>query len=229
MLRCECGEAMTTESATGRGGVRYHYYNCRAFLKGIGCRSHRMPVAELDRSLLDGILDKIFTPDNLRGILVDLKQSVSEWVKDHDARLQAMYAEVEDIDRRLRRLYESIDSGAGLALAEVAPRLRELRARRDALTGEIESAEAEVAPSVSLSDQEAENAAEMFREIVRDCEEPARIRTFLAGIVRRVVLSAGNLRVEYFPEKILNTGHNGPVRCEIGWLLELGSNQRPTD
>lgn len=232
LFRCECGDAMTTECATGRGGARYHYYNCRAFLKGIGCRSHRLPVAELDRWLLDGILEKVFTPDNLRDILIDLKQSVSAWVREHDALLQAMYIEAEDINKRMRRLYESVEAGAGLELAEIAPRLRELRLRKEDLTREIEAAEAEVAPTVTLTEKEAEQAVEMFRDIVTSCDDPSRVRSFLSKIVRQIALEGGEVRIEYFPDRIVAAAAGGSQGVNLGidgsqsvvrWLPELST------
>lgn len=221
MLRCECGDAMTTETATGRSGQRYHYYNCRAFLKGIGCRSHRLPVEDLDKWLLSGILDKIFTPDNLRDILLDLKQSVSDWVADHDAQLQLMYNEMADIDRRLRRLYESVEAGAGLELADIAPRLRDLRARKDALSEEINAAECEVAPEVLLTDKEITDAQEIFRDLVMEAE-PAKARAFLSKIVRQAVLVGGEVSIEYFPDRIMNAV-NGGSQCDIRWLPDLST------
>ena len=64
LLRCgECGEAMATESATGRAET-YRYYNCRAFLQGSGCRNQRRRVDQLDKLLLDGVMAMVLTPEN---------------------------------------------------------------------------------------------------------------------------------------------------------------------
>ena len=220
MLRCgECGDAMTTETATGRGGVRYRYYNCRSFLKGVGCRSRRVPVSALDDFVLQGILEKVFTPQNLRSLVLDVKQSVSSWVKDHDARLVVMYNEVSDIDSRIRRLFDAVECGKVVVLADIFQRVRELKARKLVVQGEIDAAEAQVAPTVSLSEMEVEKAAETFRSLVIDCEDPKRVRAFLSGIVRRAVILGRQLTVEYYPDRIVNP-KNGS-QCEYVWLPDL--------
>ena len=222
MLRCgACGDAMTTETATGRGGVRYHYYNCRAFLKGAGCHSRRLSVDALDKWLLSGILDKVFTPDNLREIVLDVKQSTGAWIKEHEARMEALTAEQADIKRRLRRLYETIEAGGQLELADIAPRLRELKARGDAIAQEIAIAQSETAPTVTLSENEVESAAAMFRDLVESCEDPRRVRMFLSRIVRRAVIDGDAVRVEYYPERIVN--QNSGSHCVKDWLPNIST------
>jgi hypothetical protein len=55
-------------------------------------------------------------------------------------------------------------------LADLAPRMRELRARQDAVRAEFEAAQYEEAPGVTLDDYDIAEAADLFRSIVQDCE-----------------------------------------------------------
>ena len=211
-----CGEAMMTESATGRGGARYHYYNCRSWLKGIGCASRRIKVETLDALLVDAVCERVFTPGNLRALVVELRQQSSEFERTRQDRIDAIAGELSDVERRLRRLYESIEADAGLELADVAPRLRELRARQETLKKAAESVAAEIGPAASLSDDEVWRAAEMFREIVRTTENPAKLRQFLSGIVKKASIKEGEALIDYWPESIVNS--LGGSRCGATWL-----------
>lgn len=218
MLRCGvCGDAMTTESATGRGGVTYRYYNCRSFLKAGTCKSRRLPVDDLDAWLLSGILDQVFTRENLEGLVADLKSTRSDWTREHDARLGSLQSELADIERRLRRLYEAVEAGTGMNLADLAPRMRELRARQDAVRAEFEAAQHEEAPGVTLDDYDIADAADLFRSVVQDCDDPRRVRSFLAGIVQKAVVLGDEVRVIYSPERIVNA-HEGGSQCAVRWL-----------
>jgi site-specific DNA recombinase len=229
LLICgKCGEAMYTESSTGRAGVRYHYYNCRSFLKGMGCESGRMRVDWLDEILLDGIATRIFTAENIAGILLDMKIQTGEWARDKQAKIDAMADELADVEKRLRRLYETIEAGAGLALSDISPRIRELRTRQDALKIEIERVDADPGPQVSLANGETEAAARIFRDVLLTAENPAKVREFLGHVIQKVVIQDGFASLEYLPERIVNA-RLGDSQCEVRWLPDLGSNQGPTD
>ncbi|MBW7903822.1 MAG: recombinase zinc beta ribbon domain-containing protein [Rhodocyclaceae bacterium] len=229
LLVCgKCGEAMYTETATGRGGVRYHYYNCRSFLKGMGCESRRLPVEKLDAHLLEEIAEKIFTADNIAGILLDIKRQSGEWACDKQLRIDGMAKELSDVDRRLRKMYESVEAGVGLNLADVAPRLRELRARSEALKIEIERLDADPGPQIVLRPDETTTAARIFRDILVSAENTSKVREFLGHVVSRIVIGDGKAMLEYLPERIVNA-RMSDSQCVVRWLPDLGSNQGPTD
>ena len=217
ILRCGfCGEAMMTECATGRGGKRYHYYNCRSFLKGMGCASKRVPVSEMDGFVLDAILSRVFTPENLRGLVVEMRQQSSAFERDRQARIDALAKESADVERRLVRLFEAVEGGAGLELADVAPRIRALRDRQKALAAEVEQAMGERGQIEGATDEDMWRAAQLFRDMVRDCDEPAKIRQFLGMIVKQASIEGENVTIEYWPERIASTV--GDSQCSIRWL-----------
>lgn len=217
ILRCGwCGEAMMTESATGRGGVRYRYYNCRGYLHGIGCESRRVAVEPVGRALVDAVCERIFTPATLRGLVLELRQQSSEFARFRQERIDAIAAELSDVERRLRRLYESIEADAGLELADVAPRLRELRGRQETLKRAAADVEAEAGPLVSLSEDEVWRAAELFRDVVRSCDEPAKLRQVMAAIVKKASIRDHEVALDYWPESIVNA--IGGSQCAVTWL-----------
>ena len=176
---------------------------------------------------MDAVCDRIFTPETLRGLVVELRQQSSEFERFRQDRIDAIAVELGDVERRLRRLYESIEADAGLELGDVAPRLRELRARQDALKRAGAAVEAEMGPEVSLGEDEVWQAAEMMREGVRSCDDAAKLRQVMSAIVKRASIRGREVAVDYWPESIVNA--LGGSQCPVTWLLDLGSNQGPTD
>lgn len=217
MLRCgHCGEAMMTETATGRAGTRYHYYNCRSHLKGIGCESRRVSVQKLDDALTAAICNQVFTSSNIRALVVELRRESSEFERTRRDRLDAFAAELSDVERRLRRLYESIEADSGLELADVAPRLRELRARQDNLKRAAAAVEAEEGPVSELSDAEVWQAAHVLKDIVRETEDPAKLRQFMERVVKKASIDGDEVTVDYWPESIVNFVRGS--QCVVNWL-----------
>lgn len=217
ILRCgDCGEAMMTECATGRAGKRYHYYNCRSFLKGFGCKTKRIPVGELDGLVVNAILSRVFTSENLRGLVVEMRQQSSAFERERQDRIDALGKESADVDRRLTRLYESIEGGAGLELADVAPRIRSLRERQKSLAADAELVLGERGPMADVTDADMWRAADLFKEMVRDCEYPARIRQFLTMIIKQASIKGDQIAIEYWPERIVSTV--GDSQCSVRWL-----------
>ena len=228
ILRCgHCGEAMLTESATGRGGKRYHYYNCRGFLHGIGCESRRVAVEQLDASLVGAVCDLIFTPATLRALVVELRQQSSEFERLRQDRIDAVATELADVERRLRRLYESVEADAGLNLADIAPRLRELRERQEKLKKAGEAVAAEVGPAVATDDHDLHRAAQLFRELVQTSDEPAKVRAFMAHVVKKASIRGTEVVLDYWPEALVSA--IGGSQSVVSWLPDLGSNQGPAD
>nr|MBL8410813.1 recombinase zinc beta ribbon domain-containing protein [Dechloromonas sp.] len=229
ILHCgQCGHPMMTESATGRNGARYHYYNCRAFLKGAGCSSRRLAVAPMDEYLLEAISTRIFTPENIANIVFDIKQQAGQWSRERQMGIDNLAAELNGVEKRLRRLYETIEAGAGLSLNDIAPRLRELRAQQDHLKMEIERLDAECGPVQTLSTREIEGAAKIFRDILVTAESPKKVREFLGNVISKITVGESDVRLEYIPSR-LATAKIGGSHCEVRWLPDLGSNQGPTD
>lgn len=225
ILRCGfCGEAMMTESATGRAGSRYHYYNCRSFLKGLGgCESRRVSVELVDASLVDAVCDRVFTPENLRGLVVELRQQSSEFERMRQDKIDAIATELVDVERRLRRLYESIEADAGLELADVAPRLRELRTRQEALKKAAVHTASEDGPQVTMSEEDVWRAAEMFKDVVRSTDDASKLRQFMGSIVKKASISGTEVLLDYWPESIVNA--LGGSQCEVTWLPGMATGR----
>ncbi len=231
LLRCGgCGAAMQIESATGRSAT-YHYYNCRSALKGQGCQNRRIPARELDEWILSAILDRVLTRDRLAEMVKDIYELRGEWYQSRAARREQLVAELRATEAKRDKLFEVLELHGKDAphLGDLTARLREHKARIEALEGSLGRLEDEDLPDIDIGDRQIEEAATIMREIIASAEDPAKLRAFFSGFVSKIVLDETVVRVEYVPEKILKPGLGGPVHSEIGWLPDQGSNLGPAD
>lgn len=227
MLRCgHCGDAMVTETAKGRNGIIYRYYNCRSFLQGTGCSSRRRRVDELDPVLLGGVLNAVFTPENVRWIAQELIEQGDADNRKRQASIDSLAEEEKDIARRLRRLFETIEAGAGLTIADVAPRIRELRARQEEIKKTVEDLDANRSQVPDISIAEAIRAANYFREIVESCNSPAKVREFLTHIVKKASILDREAILDYWPERLVAA--SGGSQCVVSWLPDLATLRTAT-
>jgi hypothetical protein len=70
--------------------------------------------------------------------------------------------------------------------------------------------------------------AGMLRGLVLDCKDPRKQRTFMASFMKKATVPGETVAVEYHEGRIMSLG-GSTVRNEDQWLLNLGSNQGPTD
>lgn len=219
MLRCSCGAAMTTESATGNGG-RYVYYNCSAAQRGSGCAHRRIRADEFDVWMIEEIMDRILTHERLMEFVRELHQLTGEWVKDRARRRESIAAELRSTDTRLRNLFEILELHGKDApnLGDLTVRMRELKQQREQLEGKLIELEEEVYAPVVVDEREVANAAFLLRDIVMTSNDPVKLRTFFAGFVQEIVLEDRDVRIAYRPEMLVNRAGFDTVHSSGVWL-----------
>jgi len=67
-----------------------------------------------------------------------------------------------------------------------------------------------------------------MREVISEADATKK-RAFPGAFIERVVVGAADAAVDYRPEAMANAGSGSGVRSGNRWLLDLGSNQGPTD
>ena len=132
ILRCgRCDAAMF---GTGAKSGRFHYYVCAtAYRSGKqACITRPLPQSMIEQLVLDNLQKLVLeeehieelvhlTNDELRGSLESLKERIS-----------GIDSQLGETDRRLGRLYDALETGK-IVVEDLAPRIRELRERRDLL------------------------------------------------------------------------------------------------
>jgi hypothetical protein len=110
----------------------------------------------------------------------------------------------------------------------VSQRLRERTAELEQLQRDLVLLEATPAPGRRVDKIEPETAVEVMREVIGTAEGKKK-RAFLGALLEKVVLDVDTAVVDYRTEALLNAGATTSVHSVNRWLLDLGSNQGPTD
>ena len=113
----------------------YYYYTCsRGFKQGKeACAARAIPKDKLEYLVIEQLKSRVLTDNNLEELVRLVNEelrSASVTLRDH---LDICDAELRDIQLRLSRLYDVLETGK-LGLDELAPRIRELKKRQDELS-----------------------------------------------------------------------------------------------
>ena len=115
-------------------GKSYIYYVCAtAYRQGRqSCSGHSIPGAKIEGAVLRNITAFILKRRNIEELVSMVNEELV--VSSHDAyrRLSLLEQEREEVDRRLNRLYDALETGQ-LELNDLAPRIREQRSKKDEL------------------------------------------------------------------------------------------------
>ena len=165
LARCgHCGRALVCQEA--KGG-QFSYYVCGTLLKqGAGaCEARYLNTIKFEKLVVDKIKDRILTEENLRELVRLVNEEMDAACKENRQRLDAVVAEINDVHRRLDRLYDALETGK-LNLDNLSPRIQALRQREDQLQAERSRLEE------LLTERKIEMAdAELVRSYVKDLRE----------------------------------------------------------
>ena len=137
--------------------------------------------------------------------------------------------EIRDQEKRRDNLFELLEQGGRNTpdLADVTKRLRERTERLTDLQNDLIALESAPTPG-KAPDIDPDLAVEVMRDVIQNCDAQKK-RAFAGAFIERITLAPEGVTVEYHPEALLNAGLGPRVRCLDLWLLDLGSNQGPTD
>ena len=134
MIFCRCGRAMTGRSA--KSG-RHFYYSCsRAAKQGrVACGSRALPKEKIERLIVDQLRRRVLTQENLNELIQLVEEELRAEAKSKGERLRRVETETREVDARLDRLYQALETGK-LELEDLAPRIKQLRGQLDELDNE---------------------------------------------------------------------------------------------
>jgi site-specific DNA recombinase len=132
LARCgHCGKALVGQDA--KSG-KFTYYVCGTLLKkGAGsCQSRYLNSRSFEKLVIDKIKEHILTTENLTKLVQIVNEEMDGLAVEYRERLYSIEAEINDVERRLGKLYDAIETG-NILLADLSPRIQQLRQRQDQL------------------------------------------------------------------------------------------------
>ncbi len=220
LARCgHCGKALVGQDA--KSG-QFTYYVCGTLLKkGAGsCPSRYLNSHYFEGLVVDKIKEHVLNTENLTRLVHIVNEDIDSLAVGCHQRLETIIDEIADVDRRLERLYDALETGK-VELADLAPRIQQLRQRREQLHAARWESEQQ------LSDRRVELAdAETVAQCVADLrnllnESPLTERkAFIRSFVKEVRVTEDEVLVTYTipmlprglaEEKlpVLSIGHDG--------------------
>ncbi len=187
LLRCGvCGKPY---SGQGAKSGRFAYYVCGTLLReGAGtCANGRYLNAERTEDyIVEKIRERILTEETITELVTLVAEEIDALAGEVNGRLKAINAELNDVESRLGKLYEALET-SDLTLEVLSPRILALKSRQDQLTAAKEEAEGRLERRrVELpTGREIKGYVADFRELFQEGTFPERkalIRNFVQGI-----------------------------------------------
>jgi site-specific DNA recombinase len=197
LARCgHCGKALIGQDA--KGG-QFTYYVCGTLLKkGAGsCPTRYLNSQQFEGLVIDKIKEHVLTTENLTRLVDIVNEEMDGLALGYHQRLDSIVDGIADVDRRLDRLYDALETGK-IQIADLAPRIQQLRQRRE----QLQAAKWEL--EQRLSDRRVElSDAETVAGYVSDLRDLltegslAERKTFIRSFVKEVKVTGDDVLLTY--------------------------------
>lgn len=224
LLKCgRCGSSMQIESAKGRK-KRYWYYHCRAAVQERACPSRRLSAPALDDYLVDLITSRIFTRENLAELVREMKEAAGSWYQEQLRRRQEIVTRLQSVEGKKNRLFEVLeDHGSETPnLGDLTSRLRAHSQEMEQLQQDLANLDAEEPPEIGVSEGDVENLAQLLVTVIKETDNPKKVRAFFSSFVQEIQVGAEEVRIEYDPQNLINRP-KGAVHSMPNWLPGAGA------
>jgi site-specific DNA recombinase len=196
LLYCACGKAMIGRSAKSH---RYYYYVCsRSHKQGKeACSAGSLPKEKLENLVIEQIKSKILTPECLEELVRLVNKELDSSNILFKDKLDAIDIELCDVGIRLSKLYDALETGK-LNLDDLAPRIKELKAKQDELSKLKVQTEADmvVAGVQHLDVEMVKSYAQDLRSLLEDADFNLS-KTFLRSFVKRIIIEGDKAKIQY--------------------------------
>lgn len=223
LLFCnKCGSKMVPIS--GKSG-KFKYYACQNFIKkGKHVCDHKMlNTKKLENFFIEAIKERLLTDKNLTEVANILIDELNTLKTDRSKTLPQIQKRIDDIDRRLAKLYETIESGK-LDFGDLADRIKQLNADKEALFSEHKEIEGQIgswAEAPLLSKDDVAFYVNDLKEILNEGSIIEQKR-FIRSFIKRIDVNHPKVEVEY-TMPMSTEKKREPHKTEVLSLVENGS------
>ena len=197
LIRCEpCGISMTGQSA--KSG-QFFYYMCGNLRKRGRevCSSQLLPKTFIEELVIERIKQNILTKENLEELVKVVDAEMGQALEQDRERLELIRTRIGDVDSRLGKLYEALETGE-FTSKDLAPRIRVLLEKKETL--EVAEAEAENVLHNRTSGPGDQDAVLRYAEDLKALLEHSSIieqRAFLKSFVHSIEVAQSQVTIEY--------------------------------
>jgi site-specific DNA recombinase len=226
-----CRGGMTLRTGTSQNGVVHHYYTCSTCArKGKSvCKGRSIRMDKLDRLVTDHLVEQLFHPERLAGILGSLSARRAEKAESLNRRVMALQREVTDAEDKLKRLYRLVEDGITDLDDVLKDRLNNLKAERDRAMVALEAAKYQIAPGIRIDPALIERFGRSMREKFTIGSVPFR-KAYLQSLIDTIEVDDHHIRIRGSKELLERAVLAGQIASEPGsqmstrWRARRDSN-----
>ncbi len=176
----------------------------------------------MEPCIIEVIKDRLLTEENLSKIISLVFEELQNDENGASDKLPAFKSQLDEIERKLRRYYELIESQAVL-MPDIAPRLRELNSDKAALL--LEQSKCEAMARRAASEMPSVEVVKGYVTDLRDTLREGSImqqKAFLRSFIKRIGVKDDQAEIEY----TCPMGLSGNGRNEVLSVAKNGSKGR---
>ena len=200
-----CGKALVGKYA--KNG-KFAYYVCGTLdKKGSGsCPAKYLNTDKFESLVIKQIKERILTEENLIELVRMVNEEMDSAMQSYQNELDLISGTITDINQRLERLYDAIETGK-LNLDDVVVRIRDLRQRQELLQAKRIEIESQMSDrKVELADLETISCyVDDLHDLLKEGSLGER-RTFIKSFIKEIRVSGGEAVLSYsmpiLPEKV---------------------------
>ena len=222
--------AQCSSAAIGGNGKfgKYLYYRCNGRLtKGaVVCDGPAINAKKLEAFVLDRIKENILTEENLRELVDLANEELRLYKRRVVSQLDRLNREATSVEQGLAHLYAALESGK-VDIDDLAPRLKELRARQRELSGKKDEAldEMNQTGDTFFDSLVMEDYLGDLRRVLQSASF-LECKTFLGTFIRRIDFNRQQVGIEYTMPILAADGSTKTT--EVLSVRGVGSPSRPT-
>ena len=227
LLYCgKCGLAMLGCAAKSS---KYFYYACHNYCKRGKdvCDARLVNKDRLESFVIDRIKANILTENNLTELVKLTNEEIRHSRGEAEEKLEGVDRQIGDLRERLHKLYDALETGK-LGIDELAPRIRELKARigelekqRNSFVEDLESEEVELLSAPAVKEYADDLRSLLSRGSIMEQ------KSFLRSFVKRIEVNLPDVTIDYTIP--LESKKVEPLAREVLPFAQNGSPYRSID
>ena len=231
LVKCKaCNRALSGQDA--KSG-KFSYYVCQSIMKHgkDACETPRLNARRFEELVVGKIRSNVLTDSNIRALVKVVDEHTDSVAAEQRKRLKAIEDELEDVKRKLGRIWHFIETADNVEMTDASDRIREHRDRQERLEDLAADARAILSQRKAVLDDVEPIAAyaKEMNEFLNDSELTQR-RAFIQSFVKEIVVMPGDALLRYtipMPDDSPIPGKNAEEMVLNGSVLSTVKNGGP--
>ena len=236
LVKCKtCNRALSGQDA--KSG-QFAYYVCQSIMKRgkDACDTPRLNARRFEELVVDKIRTNILTEGSITELVKVVDEEMDGIAQDQRKRLRIIEDELEDVKRRLGRIWNAIET-SDIDMADASDRIKEHRERKERLEDAAADARAILSERrAHLDDVKTISAyAKDMRDFLNESELTER-RAFIESFVKEIIVMPGDALMRYTipisqstPKTLLllggrseefRVGNDAEASSQLGWDVD---------